>query len=244
MIERQRHSSLFGRRTEGSAPPLDVSGMQPDWTPPEVQPPPLVVPADEPTILGFPAVDDVGDDRSDVRLVEPPPVADTGPESQVRVVTLPRADPVAGIALVLAGIAAVASLWWPWRRDQGELGWSLARRGLVVAGSGVVELGRSGLWQPLVILFGGGLLLLLGIVLFLPERTHRIAGVLALVLAGAAATGVVYRVADAGWNSARFGPGMWLAIAVPSLGLLGALKAMLTTPRVTLRRRQSPPEVG
>jgi hypothetical protein len=31
---------------------------------------------------------------------------------------------------------------------------------------------------------------------------------------------------------------MWFAVAVPVLGLLGALKAMLTTPRVTLRSRR------
>ena len=88
-------------------------------------------------------------------------------------------------------------------------------------------------------MLGGGLLLLLGVLLFLPARTHRVVGVLALLLASAAAAGVLFEVAHAGWSSAEFGAGMWFAIAVPVLGLLGALKAMLTTPRVTLRSRRA-----
>jgi len=40
-----------------------------------------------------------------------------------------------------------------------------------------------------------------------------------------------------GWEIDRFGPGMWCAVAVPVLGMLGALKAMLTAPRVTLDAR-------
>ena len=109
-----------------------------------------------------------------------------------------------------------------------DTGWSLVRRGLTLGGSGVGKLGRSDLWQPLAIVLGGVLLFLLGVVLFLPERTHRIAGVLALLVASGPIAGVLFLVARAGWNSARFGPGMWLAVAVPMLGCLGALKAMLT----------------
>jgi hypothetical protein len=86
---------------------------------------------------------------------------------------------------------------------------------------------------------GGGLLFLLGVLLFLPARTHRVVGLLALLLASGTAAGVLFLVADADWRSIRFGSGMWFAVAVPVLGLLGALKAMLTTPRVTLRRRRA-----
>jgi hypothetical protein len=32
---------------------------------------------------------------------------------------------------------------------------------------------------------------------------------------------------------------MWLAVAVAGLGVLGALKAMLTVPRVTVKRRRA-----
>jgi hypothetical protein len=55
------------------------------------------------------------------------------------------------------------------------------------------------------------------------------------VAAGATA-GVLFRVADTGWLAVRFGTGLWFAVAVASLGLLGALKAMLTVPRVTVKQ--------
>jgi len=136
---------------------------------------------------------------------------------------------------VLAGAAAVASLWVPWVEGEPDTGSSLVVRGLQAAGSGVVTLDRSELWQPLAIVLGGGLLLLLGVLLFLPSRTHRVVGVLSLIVASGATAGVLFRMADAGWSSARFDLGMWLAVAVAALGLLGALKAMLTLPRVMLK---------
>jgi hypothetical protein len=241
MIERPRHSSLFGKR-EG-APPLDRSDVLTDRTVPGISLTGEIAP-DEPMILGFPAEDgpvpgDVADPPDWTE--QPPAPVETEPVAEVRLVTLPRADPIAALALVLAGVAAVASLWLPWRQDQSGTGWSLVRRGLTLAGSSLRELGRSGLWEPLAIVLGGVLLFLLGVVLFLPERTHRIAGVLALLVASGPIAGVLYLVARAGWNSALFGPGMWLAIAVPALGCLGAFKAMLRTPRVTVRRRGSRP---
>jgi hypothetical protein len=153
-------------------------------------------------------------------------------------VVLRRADPVAGIALVLAGVAAAASLWLPWRQGDADTGLSLVWRGLRAAGSGVGELGATRLWPPLVIVLGGGLLLLLGVLLFLPERTHRFVGVQALLVAIGAAAAVLFQVAQAHWSAARFDLGMWCAVAVGVLGVLGALKAMLTVPRVTAKPRR------
>ena len=245
MIERQRHSSLFGKRS-GAAPPLGGSDVLTDRTVPGISLTGAITP-DEPMILGFPAEDGPapGDGSDPPDWTEPPPAGvDTGPVAEIRLVTVPRADPIAALALVLAGVAAVASLWLPWWQDRNDTGWSLVRRGLTLGGAGVGKLGGSDLWQPLAIVLGGVLLFLLGVVLFLPERTHRIAGVLALLVASGPIAGVLFLVAREGWNSARFGPGMWLAIAVPTLGCLGALKAMLRTPRVTLRRRGSRPPVG
>jgi hypothetical protein len=245
MIERQRHSSLFGRRS-GAAPPLDHSDVLTDRTVPGISLTGAITP-DEPMILGFPAEDGPVDgerpETADTWTEQQPAAVETGPVPEVRLVTLPRADPAAALALVLAGVAAVASLWLPWRQDQGDTGWSLLRRGLALAGTSLQDFGRSGFWQPVAIVLGGVLLFLLGVVLFLPEGTHRIAGVLALLVASGPIAGVLFLVAREGWNSARFGPGMWLAIAVPTLGCLGALKAMLRTPRVTLRRRGSRPPV-
>jgi hypothetical protein len=144
---------------------------------------------------------------------------------------------------VLAGVAAGASLWLPWSRNDAETGLSLVRRGLAVAGTGVDALGRSGgQWEPTAIVLGGVLLLLLGVLLFLPSRTHRVVGLLALCLAIAVTAGVLSRIAQAGWSSAGFERGMWCAVAVAGLGILGALKAMLTVPRVALRVRRTVPQ--
>ena len=114
---------------------------------------------------------------------------------------LPRADPIAGIALVLAGLCAAVSLWLPWRQGQGVTGGALTRQGLAVAGKGFNAVGRADLWQPPVIVIGGALLLLLGVLLFLPARTHRVVGVLA-VRRGGGHTGVLDEVGHAGWNAA------------------------------------------
>jgi hypothetical protein len=236
MIERQRQS-LFGRRpARRHAPPVESVHILPDRTVPSVVPPRLVA-ADEPTILGFPAEDDVG---TDDRLEPPePPSAEVGPAPELRLVALPRADPLAGIALVLAGVAALVSLLLPWRQGSRETGATLTRDGLAVAGSGLNDLGRTDFWQPPVIVIGGALLLLLGILLFLPARTHRVVGVLALVVAALVTAGVLVEVGQAGWLADRLGPGLWFAVAVAVLGLLGALKAMLTVPRVRVTHRRA-----
>jgi hypothetical protein len=151
MIERQRQS-LFGRRpARRHAPPVESVHILPDRTVPGVVPPRLVA-ADEPTILGFPAEDDVG---TDDRLEPPePPSAEVGPAPELRLVALPRADPLAGIALVLAGVAALVSLLLPWRQGSRETGATLTRDGLAVAGSGLNDLGRTDFWQPPVIVIG------------------------------------------------------------------------------------------
>jgi hypothetical protein len=236
MIERQRHS-LFGRRTAGGAsPPADDVQVLPDRTVPGFSPPPLPA-ADESTILGFPVEEPEADDASAVAELPAEQPAAVPPEPAIRLVVLPRADPLAGIALVLAGVAAAASLWVPWVEGDADTGSSLVVRGLTAVGSGLVALDRSGLWQPVAIVLGGVLLLLLGVLLFLPSRTHRVVGVLSLLVASGATAGVLFLMASAGWSTARFGPGMWLAVAVAALGILGALKAMLTVPRVTLKHR-------
>ena len=67
-----------------------------------------------------------------------------------------------------------------------------------------------------------------------PTRAHRLVGVLALTVALAAAAAVMLLIADLGLTADQFGPGMWCAVAVPVLGLLGSVKAMLTAPLVTL----------
>jgi hypothetical protein len=97
-----------------------------------------------------------------------------------------------------------------------------------------VEATLDVVWQPSVVVLCGGLLVLLGLLLLVPAHAHRLVGVLALIVALASAAAVALLIAETGLADDRFGAGMWCAVAVPVLGVLGALKAMLTAPRVTL----------
>jgi hypothetical protein len=191
-------------------------------------PPPAVDGPDRPLILGFPA--EVEDDDD--------PGEDQPPGPAVRLVAARRADPVAGGLLLLAGGATAASLWLPWAAG-GAAGESLVRRGLEVPG--IADLLAGTRWPPVAVVAGGAALLLVCPLLFRPARTHRVAGVLALVAAAPAAAGVLLLCADARWDTERFGAGLWCAVAVAGLGLLGALKAMLTLPRVTAAEDQPQP---
>ena len=192
-------------------------------------PPPTYLPLEgDPTILGFPA--DVAAEHDHAEVPE------AGPDraySAHGLVVLRRSDPVAAGALVLAGVAANVSLLLSWSPNEGPTGLSLVRRGIEALGSGV-DAARAGVWEPPVVVLSGGLLLLLGLLLLIPARAHRFLGVLALIVGLAAAAAVVLLMVGSDLVDDRLGPGMWCAAAVPVLGVLGSLKAMLTAPLVTL----------
>src|SRR3954451_25414086 len=128
---------------------------------------------DEPLLLGFPA-EFAEDDEDD----DGPPAA----RSPVQLVVLRRADSVAGIALILAGFAAAASLWFPWIKRE-DFGLALVQRAVEDIGAGGQALVDSGSWPVLAVVGGGVVLLLLGVLLFRPARTHRLVGVLELFVA-------------------------------------------------------------
>jgi hypothetical protein len=151
----------------------------------------------------------------------------TSPEYSNRRVAFRGPDSLAGLLLILAGVAAGISLLLDWLERSDVSGWSLVRKGVGHLGDVV----GSGLWQPLVIVLGGGALFVLGLLLWLPARTHRFLGALALVVSLGAAAGILVPLADARWDLGFFGPGFWAGIAVAVLGLLGSLKALLTGPR-------------
>jgi hypothetical protein len=237
MTERLRLSRRFGKRTAPADTPPYSSEFLAVPDAPSPQPP--VDDADDLTIFGFPAVRGPYDAGGRVTedWTDPTDLGQHGGlDTVVRLVTQHRADPIAGITLMLAGVAAAGSLWFPWVRGEGSTGLLLLRRSAGVAGAGVEALGRSGgQWEPMAIVLGGALLLPLGVLLFIPSRTHRTMGLLALCAAMAVTAGVLSRYAQARWNWASFDRGMWCAIGAAALGLLGALKAMLRIPRVTLR---------
>ena len=144
------------------------------------------------------------------------PVAVRGPES------------LGGLLLILAGIAAGISLLLDWLEDADVSGWSLVRNGLDDLGDSF----SSGLWQPLAVVLGGGVLFVLGLLMWLPLRSHRLLGVLAFLVSLGVTAGVLVPLVDADWDLGFFGPGFWCAIAVAVLGLLGSLKAVLSRPRM------------
>ncbi|TFV86136.1 hypothetical protein [Blastococcus sp. CT_GayMR16] len=197
-----------------------------------VPPPRYRAAAAEPTILGFPA-EVPGDDELSV--------GHAGPDvSPPELAVVKRADPFGAGALVLAGVAANVSLLLSWSPGEGPTGVSLVKRGVEALGAGVGD-APPVVWQPIVVVVSGGILILLGLLLLVPARAHRLVGVLALVVSLAGAAAVVLLIADSGLADDRFGPGMWCAVAVPVLGVLGALKAMLTVPLVTLAPLGSAP---
>lgn len=151
----------------------------------------------------------------------------TTPDYSVRPVAFRGPDTLGGLLLVLAGIAAGISLLLGWLAGRDVSGWSLVRAGFEDPGA-IVGDGR---WQPLAIVLGGGVLLVLGLLMALPMRTHRTLGFLALLVTGAVAAAVLVPLAAEGWDLGFFGPGFWFGIAVAVLGLLGGVKALLTGPR-------------
>jgi hypothetical protein len=157
----------------------------------------------------------------------------TSPKYSTAPIALKRPDAFAALMLVLAGIAAGVSLFLNWLDGEEETGLDLVRRGFDTFGDGLGEVFDTGFWQPLTIVLGGGLLFIFGLLMFAPAKTHRFLGALALIVSLCAAAAVLVPLARSGWDFGEFDLGFWFAIAVPVLGLLGSLKALLSGPKVT-----------
>jgi hypothetical protein len=152
----------------------------------------------------------------------------TAPSYSDRPVALRGPESLGDLLLILAGVAAAVSLMLDWLADDDISGWSLVRNGFSDLGA-VFD---NGLWQPLAIVLGGGVLFVLGVLMWLPMRSHRFLGVLALLVSLVVVAGILVPLADAGWDLGFFAIGFWFGIAVAVLGLLGSLKALVTRPKV------------
>jgi hypothetical protein len=150
----------------------------------------------------------------------------TQPEYRDTPVVVRRPDSLAALLLLLAGIAAGVSLLVVWVHG-GESGLVLVADGFDDVGD-VPTLIDQDAWEPLVVVFGGAALFLLALLAFVPAKTHRFLGALALLVSVVVAAGVLVPLADAGWDVHRWAVGGWLTVAVAGLGLLGALKALMT----------------
>ena len=157
----------------------------------------------------------------------------TTPNYSTTPIALRRPDAFAALMLVLAGIAAAVSLFLSWLDGEDESGLDLVKRGFETFDDGFGEVFSTGFWQPLTIVLGGGLLFIFGLLMFVPAKTHRFLGFLALIISLCAAAAVLVPLARSGWDFGEFDLGFWFAIAVPVLGLLGSLKALLSGPKVT-----------
>ena len=155
------------------------------------------------------------------------PPEPTAPPYSEKPVAFRHPESVGGLILILAGIAAGVSLLLDWLDGEDVSGLSLVREGFDDLGS-ILD---NGLWQPLAIILGGGVLLILGLALWLPLRSHRFLGLLGLLVSAVIVAAVLVPLVDADWNLGFFGIGFWFAIAVAVLGLLGSLKALLTGPK-------------
>jgi hypothetical protein len=150
----------------------------------------------------------------------------TAPEYSERPVAFRHPESLGGLLLILAGIAAGLSLLFDWLADDDASGLTLVREGFDDLGA----IFGNGMWQPLAIVLGGGVLFLLGVMMWLPLRTHRFLGLLGLIVSGVVAAGVLVPLYQADWDLGAFAVGFWFGIAVAVLGLLGSLKALATGP--------------
>ena len=154
------------------------------------------------------------------------------PEYSTTPVRVRRPDSLASLLLLLASIAAGVSLLLRWLPGSDLTGWDLVDRGLDdLADGGAQALFDNGFWQPMAVVLGGAVLFVLGLLAVLPARSHRLVGVLALLVVLVAGAGVLVPLAAVGWDPDTIDTGFWFAVAVPALGLLGALKALFTSPR-------------
>ena len=144
-------------------------------------------------------------------------------------VVVRRADDTAGLVLLLAGIAAGVSLLVVWVNG-GDTGLELVRAGFDDLRTDPRELVDRGSWHAPAVVLGGAALFVLGLLAFVPAKTHRFLGALALLVTVVVAAGVLVPLADANWDLERWAVGAWFTVATGVLGFLGALKALMTGP--------------
>lgn len=152
----------------------------------------------------------------------------TLPQYSAAPMAVRQPDPASALLLLLAGLSAGFSLLLPWLADDDVTGLTLVKDGFTALGGGVGEVIGSGYVQPMTIVLGGGALFVLGLLVLLPARGHRLAGLVSLVVALLVTMAVLVPLAVAGWDLREFGIGFWFAMAVAVLGLLGAAKALVT----------------
>jgi len=180
--------------------------------------------------VAYPSSRPARDQRSDDPLDDIAEWEDDGtatqPDYRDSPVVVRRADTLAGLLLLLAGIAAGVSLLVVWLHG-GATGLDLLQEGT----GPPQRLVGEGTWEVPAVVYGGAVLFVLGLLAYVPARTHRLLGALAVLVSLVVAAGVLVPLADLDWDLQRWAAGSWAAAAVAVLGFLGGLKALSTSPR-------------
>lgn len=148
----------------------------------------------------------------------------------------PRADPVAALLLVVAGIFGAVQLMVPWigigsGLDGSYTGWDLFKVG---RDQSLDFSGRVATYALPAVAIAGGALVLLGLAMFAPIN-HRPLGAVALAFSIGAVVGAAWWVMETGTARGGVGqiidiaqPGWYLFLAAGPIGLIGSVKALAT----------------
>lgn len=145
-------------------------------------------------------------------------------------VAIRRPDPLAGLLLVLAGAGIGISIFLEWFENLS--GREFLQRGLL----NIADFTAFGTWQVLAIVVSGAVLLLFGLLAFIPAKSRRTLGVIALLVAGGMVAAVLTFLMPMGFDfsfveASPAEAGFYVVVGATVLGLLGALKAALTPPK-------------
>jgi hypothetical protein len=231
MSEREQTPDPYGSRSAHDSPTQDL-GRNPadDW---REQTTPGVQPVGSSAVGGSYGYGGPGQaDAPTQQYSAPQQQYSTSPQYSAQPVKVRRPDALAALLLILAGLAAGLSLVLDWLPGKDTRGWDVLQAAWDgVRDNGFRDLFDSGFWQPVAVIAGGAVLFVLGLLMLVPARAHRFLGLLGLLVSLAAAAGVLVPLADNGWDLGEFRVGFYVAMAVPVLGLLGSLKALLTGPK-------------
>ena len=143
--------------------------------------------------------------------------------------TRPDHRPTPGRGLLqVACFVGVLALVLPWQTDPEHSGATLAGSVLdtLFRGEERFLLGRDP-WSAFAVGAASLALFVLGLLLVLRPRWQRVVGGLALLAGLATSAALIAPLHRASWETTGIGLGFWLALAVPALGLLGGLAALL-----------------
>lgn len=144
----------------------------------------------------------------------------------------PKNDFVSAIILIIGGLLGVLQSFLPWIDSSFE---GIHVNGLDIANAagqasgGDLSSSASTLIQIAVwaVLIGGGLLVLCGVVLFVPMRNRKITGAIALVISVVMVVGAILWLTNGEANPDSTAVGYYFFLAAGVVGLIGSIVALV-----------------